>query len=148
MMYDGFILNNPTKGKQMSNKDVVNTELSSKMVEILGGIQDAVSKTKDFAVEQLPDIASQYITYGRIDATITFLVALSVTVAAIFVARKCFSLLKKDDENAFAIIGAALSTVGFVISSIITLCNISPMILVWAAPKVWLIKELAHLIGK
>jgi hypothetical protein len=136
MTYDGSVLYNPSKGKPMSVKDVVNADLNSKMVEILEGIQDAVSKTKDFTVEQLPDIASQYIDYGRIDATITFLVALSLAVASIFIARKCFSILKEDDENTPAVVFATLSTLGGGISSLVTLCSISPMILVWAAPKV------------
>lgn len=42
--------------------------LQLKMVEILTAIQSAVGKSADFALEQLPDIAQQYVLYGRCGA--------------------------------------------------------------------------------
>ena len=41
-------------------------ELQLKLTEILTAIQVGVSKTADFTLEQLPDIAQQYLLYGKV----------------------------------------------------------------------------------
>ena len=54
----------------------MNEQLQAKLVEILSGIQAAVKAAGDFALEQLPDIAYQYIAFGR--AYYTFIIILAI----------------------------------------------------------------------
>jgi hypothetical protein len=44
----------------------VNEQLQTKLVEIIVSIQAATRTAGDFAIEQLPDIAMQYVMYGRV----------------------------------------------------------------------------------
>lgn len=133
----------------------MNEQLQSKLVEILSGIQSATKAAGDFAMEQLPDIAQSYVVYGRASLTAAFVLTVLVTVCFVFVALK-YGYLSKDvvqsphynsgswtDARTIAAIG------GTILSLTMTLPisrQIGPLFLVWLAPKVWLLKELAGLI--
>ena len=73
--------------------------LQLKMVEILTAIQSAVGKSADFALEQLPDIAQQYVLYGRVWSTIAVLVSLAFLVTAVWAALRFGYLSKKTDYD-------------------------------------------------
>ena len=127
----------------------MNEELQSKLVEIIGSIQAGVSKAGDFAAEQLPDIATQYIVYGRITSVISVLagVALlgSVGVAINYIKKE----VKKDSYEmceGCCVGSGAYAAVAGVIGSMTLFCSVPQAIMVWFAPKVWLLKELASLI--
>lgn len=125
-------------------------ELQGKLAEILTSIQTAAGKASDFAMEQLPDIAQSYVAYGRVWLTLQALWLAVVVVAALFVAaRYGFMSTKKTsyghwaDERIFA---AAAGSVIALVSSSFFMSMLQPVILVWLAPKVWLLKELAHML--
>lgn len=128
-------------------------ELQVKMVEIISSIQSAMSKTGEFAAEQIPDIAMQYILYGRV-----LTIVLSISLIAMGIACLSFALWayqnpwnnspyswdqhKTRSESNYSVM---------FIGTVIGIASISISILtfdymVWVAPKVWLIKELAALI--
>lgn len=48
----------------------MNGQLQAKMVEILTTIQRGTETAGTFAMEQLPDIAQQYVLYGRVWAAL------------------------------------------------------------------------------
>ena len=114
-------------------------ELQGKLVEILSSIQSATGKAADFAVEQLPDIAQSYVAYGRA----------TTTAAVVFGVLSCawalWAIRKSEDgrnEDIYVIGGMAATVVGMVA----VLTNFSAMLLVWFAPKVWLLKEIGRLL--
>lgn len=128
----------------------MNEQLQAKLVEILSGIQSAVKAAGDFALEQLPDIAYQYIAYGR--AYYTFLTILAIVGIAIglwlFIRKAIYgeqrdrSYSWSDNRSAALAGGIGLIFVSF----FIFVANVSNTIMVWFAPKIWLIKEIAALI--
>lgn len=128
-------------------------ELNEKLVEILTSIQTAAGKASDFAIEQLPDIAQSYVMYGR-----------AVAVAKLFVLFAIGSLLvgyakwaylhpwnnsdcswdkgkKRSDSNFVAMVIPAFLGGLFLVVALLSFDY-----LVWFAPKVWLLKEIALLI--
>lgn len=128
-------------------------ELQTKLVEILTAIQSATGKAADFAMDQLPDIAQQYVVYGRA-VTVVSSVALVLFAAVCFYAAfyalrnpwntSPYSFeqhLKRSDSNQIMIVFGAVFGAIAMILSVATFDY-----LVWFAPKVWLIKELAMLI--
>ena len=125
-------------------------ELQLKLVEILTAIQTGVSKGADFALEQLPDIAQQYVLYGRVWHTASVLWWLAVLASSVWVALRLGFLSKKVDgwgEWTEGRVAAAMSgTVTTVITSYIFLWELRSAMLVWFAPKVWLLKEVAGLV--
>ena len=125
-------------------------ELQTKLAEILTVIQADVAKGADFAMEQLPDIAQQYVLYGRVWSAIAVLATLALTV---FIAwgTVMFGYLGKQTnkyggmtEERMA--AAALGTIAFVPAALTFLVTLHDLAFVWLAPKVWLIKEVAGLL--
>lgn len=121
-------------------------DLQNKLVEILTGIQTAVGKASDFALEQLPDIAMQYVAWGRVSSAfyITLILvgaALSVTVFA-WGLREC----KRVPEALMPAIAMMASVAAMAMAIVPGLFSIPGLLLPWIAPKVWLIKEIAGLV--
>jgi len=126
-------------------------ELSGKVVEILTSMQNAIGKAGDFAIEQLPDVAHSYLIYGQISAVVWF----SIWMLFLFLSTWClWSAIKnpwmdtldttmRADSNITTIL---LAGMGGIFSLIMTMSTIPNMLLVFLAPKVWLLKELANLI--
>ena len=122
----------------------MNDELQSKLVEVLTGISEGVSQAKDFAVEQLPDVAQQYIMFGMVWETT--LLALYAT----FIALIAFGLWKlwRSDTTDFEAVSAGtvfggFSLVGLLFAFVIQL---KPVLLVWFAPKLYLLQGIAGLV--
>ena len=125
-------------------------ELQLKMVEILTAIQVGVGKSADFALEQLPDIAQQYVLYGRVWHTASVLWWLAILASSVWVALRFGFLSKKVnrwDKWTDGRVAAAMSGTGAaLITSYILLWEFRAAMLVWFAPKVWLLKEVAGLV--
>jgi hypothetical protein len=128
----------------------VNEQLQGKLVEILSAIQSATKAAGDFALEHLPEIAQQYVMYGRVTSTLwSFLgagfallgwLAMKQAKAEGHFEWKYVSAFK--DFGGGYWIGALLTLVGGVMFA----HSIDQAFLAWFAPKVWLLKEIAGLI--
>lgn len=128
----------------------MNEQLQVKLVEILSQIQTAVKAAGDFTLEQLPDVVQQFVMYGR--ANYTFFISLAV----ILIIVSLFLIIKKaiygkqigayaswsDNRVASIISGISIGFVGFCMLFV----NIGNFFMVWFAPKIWLIKEIAILL--
>jgi ABC-type Fe3+-siderophore transport system permease subunit len=123
-------------------------ELQLKLVEILTAIQAATGKAADFTMAQLPDIAQSYVAYGRARAVLWFVVAALCAYAfcrlVIYMRNE---IRDNGDDNFSFLMGAGIGAffsgaIGF----ITFVANASDSVLVWFAPKVWLLKELAQLV--
>lgn len=126
-------------------------DLQLKLVEILGSIQTAAGKAGDFALSQMPDIAQSYVAFGRVDATVMFLGSFALAssgVGALFWGKRFIAKNPDMPEHhmlgvmAALIFGIAASVIGFVCSA----NTFTSAALVWFAPKVWLLKELAVMV--
>ena len=64
------------------NKDLspLQQELLTRADNIFSSISDVVGKTTTFAAEQIPDIALQYVAYGRVISTMTVVVGLTLLI--------------------------------------------------------------------
>jgi hypothetical protein len=125
-------------------------ELTLKVVEILTSMQNAVGKAGDFAMEQLPDIAQSYLMYGRVQSVVMLLLSLLCLAGFLFMTRW---LVKNPWEGEFGekrghtnSLSIVLCVVFAIVFIFVVLSNISSTLLVWLAPKVWLLKEIATLI--
>ena len=117
-------------------------ELEPKLVEVIGQLQGAVMKASDFAIQQLPDVVQSYILYGRINN----LYILMFELAILYGCWRLYKLPTKEGLEEEAYLKTVFSgTVGGTTLTL-TLFTIQETVLVWAAPKIWLIKELGKLI--
>lgn len=125
-------------------------ELQTKLAEILTAIQASVAKGTDFALEQLPDIAQQYLLYGKVWAIITVLVMLATNVLIAWITLKFGYLSKRvnkyGDWSEGRVVVMIIGTFTFLFSASIFLVALQELLLIHFAPKVWLIKEIMGLL--
>ena len=121
-------------------------ELEPKLVEVIGQLQGAVMKASDFAIQQLPDVVQSYILYGRVNNLFTLVFELALLYGCWrFYKLPVEEISYGDDEVAVIIKTMFSGTVG-VATLILMPFTVQETVLVWAAPKIWLIKELGKLI--
>ena len=126
-------------------------ELLSRADAIFGSIATAVGQAKDLAVEQLPDIAYQYIAFNR--AYLTFISLFAVVCWAGFQAlciwynnKSCnLQKLKQWDFDQWVpwAMGTFLTTAFF---GIMFLNNVKDLFMVWFAPKIFIIEHIIQLV--
>jgi len=124
----------------------MNDQLQAQITTILAQIATSIGELKDYSVEQLPDIAQQYITYGIWINSIYVGVSLVFLIICSIVAYKAFRNLGKwGDEYVVLCFGPSI---GIGIISMFTFFDkLHDLILVTTAPKVWFILELKNLIS-
>ena len=123
-------------------------QLLGQASNILQSVTDTVSKATDFAATQLPDIAVQYVAYGRAFETtlvLSGILIMAVVVAAAYqlVVKNVFKF-SESEANWFILVLFLLPT--FIAGAVVFFGNLAHFFMVWVAPKVWLIKELVQLV--
>ncbi len=113
--------------------------LQQKLVEIIGELQQAVVSTKDFVLSQLPDIVQQYIHYTIVSDLFWIVVCLALMIVCIWASFNWFD--ESDDGGILLITG-----IPFTLSAIAFLVNLTELLKVWLAPKVFLLQALSGLI--
>lgn len=125
-------------------------ELKSKLVEVIGSIQSAAGKASDFAIGQLPDIAQQYLNYGRAYAIVSLALSLCVCAVAAVLTIDARQRRRNDlgSDSFFDFLGGAwwITAGVWVLGLFYVAGSTKNALLVWMAPKVWLLKELAALV--
>jgi hypothetical protein len=126
-----------------------NKELESKLVEVISSISDSVGQVKDFTVEQLPDVAQQYILFGMIWETIALAIFLILSACSIKIViwgikKNRTALDYYDGDYGFAAIISG--GVGSIVFSVLLVAQIQQVLLVFLAPKLYLIQGLANLV--
>lgn len=123
-------------------------ELLSRADAIFGKIAEATASAGTFAMEQLPDIALQFILYNRVMYTLQMLVgivliylALRLHKTGITTRKTCF---RESGDDGFAYHVAAMPV--WLVASFVNLSGFSPFLMVWFAPKIFLITELVKLV--
>lgn len=127
--------------------------LQEKLVEVIAAVQAAAGKAGEFALTQLPQVAQEYVVYGRVKTAVFTSLFLVVGIAAICLAvwayknpwnTSPYSIDKgknRSESNRMVMFfGGSLGGL------IIIMSFLAFDYLVWFAPKVWLIKELSNLV--
>ena len=119
-------------------------QVQGKALEIITSLQVTVSKAGSFAMEQLPSIAQQYVMYGRVKSLVHFGVWAFIAVVLLTTAYRVYKNPWVDRHGDWKESSFSVVVFGGAIGAFCTLFAVySFNWLVWVAPKVWLIKELA-----
>lgn len=129
-------------------------QLLDRADSIMDAIATTVSKASTFAAEQVPDIALQYVAFGR--ATLTTYIVIAVVLFCIafwLLVRVGIMNSRKYPINSYnwddRRIGATIAGIAMGSLAVITfLVNLNNFIMVWVAPKIWLINEIARLVKR
>ena len=122
----------------------IQQELLNRADSIFNSISKAASTSLDFAKEQLPDIAIQFIMYQRVYLTLMLIVGVFILAGAFKLFQKAFIKSRTNHYD---------ETVGWFIFGIITTLfgliiffnYIKATIMVWFAPKLFLIQGMIEL---
>ena len=128
-------------------------EILNRADAIFASIGTAVGKATEFAGEQLPDIATQYILYNRV-----YLTSIVVTAILVFVAQQVITLNivlkiiregkasgKWFDSGEYWLVYCVITFITAIPTSTFFLANFSNCLKVWFAPKIFLIEQVVHL---
>lgn len=113
-------------------------ELLSRADLIFGKIAEAAASAGTFAMEQLPDIALQFILYNRVLCTSIFVLNICIFILCIWATLKWFKV-----TEGIILVG---TTVACALNMMAMAANFSPFLMVWFAPKIFLITELVKLV--
>lgn len=129
----------------------MNDQLQSKMVEVIASIQSGVSRASDFAIDQLPDVVQQYIAYGRVSSI--FFTLIPLAIAAMFAATYWWNVKHPKIEDGYRskrtesqLFIMSLCIILSSLSFLVFCYNLNGSLMVWVAPKVWVIHELAAMV--
>lgn len=148
----------PSKADKMTQETLspMQQELLSRADTIFQKVSEAASKAYDVASEQLPDIAYQFIAYNRVYLTSVITISLLIEIALIwFITHFAVKSYKQDLKNEplfydYSPLIGIPSLVLFVYTVFVLLptmlITFKPFIMVWFAPKLFLITEIIHLV--
>jgi len=121
-------------------------EMLSRADNIFNSISETVSKATAFAQDQIPDIAYQYVAFGRAHMTILMVLSVVAFAVALYLFFK-FIFVKEHTPNGGVEVAAFISGAGFAVAGgIIFFTNLTQFLMVWFAPKIWLIQSIVNLV--
>lgn len=125
-------------------------ELLDRADSIFAAMKDAAIVAKDFALEQLPDVAQQLILLERVHLSIIFLLPFLFLLILVLGLRYCDKSEDSPRTNFVAFIEAVtfVSVVATLFSLVGMLLKFRDFLVVWFAPKIYLIEYLTALIKK
>ena len=125
----------------------MNEKLQTQLADIIAAIHRAASAGADFALSQLPDSAQQYVIYGRVSGTLLVLIGFALVLLSVWMLRKAVQIDVTDNGNYDVSMALGVPSPFIACFGIVLVCiNFSSTLMVWVAPKVWLLKELATLL--
>jgi hypothetical protein len=119
---------------------------------IFAAIGNGVEKAGDLVMEggkmvakEIPEVAYQYVAYGRAINSLFLALAIAVFIVGYRIIRKLNFNTMEEGECMLRIFGGAIP---MIISTICFFNTIKDFFMVWFAPKVWLMLEIADLVRK
>lgn len=114
-------------------------ELLNRADAIFDSVGKAVTTAGEFVAGQVPDIAMQYVAYGRAWTTCAVVLGFSLILFSIWLVKK---MVKDWEESEMT----PLASVPLFIGAMLAGINFKEFLLVWFVPKVWLLQEIVHLV--
>ena len=129
----------------------MNAETDKQIAEILKKGLEVAEKSGNFVIEQAPDLVKQLITYKTIETSIYVLIEITLMY---LIFRYFKYLYKKNNEdsdfievNSFNIGGILISSAVAIFMFIAFITDISNLIQLIFAPKIYLLEYIAKLLS-
>jgi hypothetical protein len=130
--------------------------MEDKLVEILNSLHQAVAKTSDFALDQLPDVVNSYLLYARVLETLeslvwacVFVLMLWLLVKKVIYNKQWVERIPYTQDTAWPVergLSLVFCAACLVISFLLCFFQLKDFFLVWLAPKVYLLMAISNLI--
>lgn len=125
--------------------------LKSALVDIINGTVKSAGDAKDFVLAQVPDVVQQLVAFYTVYYAVLVVTLFVISISSLVVLYK---LVMPSVRNIQSRCDRELATifthVGFYVLSIVSfvaaLSNVKSFLMVWIAPKVWLIHYAVDLV--
>lgn len=128
----------------------MNDELQKQLAEMLAKLTSTVENSASWMAGQIPPLVQEKILFGRISETLLLLLLAVVCCVLFVLCRRCVLRLidsKYDDEMGW-ILGTALTGGGAVLSLGAFGLQLNTTVMVWFAPRLYVVEWLASLVHK
>ena len=129
----------------------MNAETDKQIAEILKKGLEVAEKSGNFVIEQAPDLVKQLITYKTIETSICVLIEITLMYLIVIYFKY---LYKKNNEDSYFIPENAFHGVGIIITFVLSIfmffafiTDISNLIQLIFAPKIYLLEYIAKLLS-
>lgn len=122
-----------------------NPELQAALAEFLTTTTNTISETKNFAVEQFPDVIRELILLKRVEMSFYITLWLAIFTLGVVVAYKLIKNFEKMDMDSKPPC-VALTIILWVMIILSLFLNFYSWICPWIAPKVFVVEYLSKLI--
>jgi hypothetical protein len=113
--------------------------------EQLAAILTGLGQGGDFALRQLPELARQYVVYGRIWYGTAFALSIALCAVCVGMGIRCWRCAPDRESDAFGL-RMTLWCSGMAVFLAGALATVQTAVLVWFAPKAWLLQQAARLL--
>lgn len=134
-----------TEPIRADNLTPLQQEIFNRIDPVLEWIKSTAISTGEFLKTEIPDVAYQYILYGRVKSSILVLLSIILITVGITLLYKLINVGFEYRATPRQVIGTIAGIVSSVVGILVFLANIETLIIVWTAPKVWLLREITTL---
>ena len=124
----------------------MNEQLQAQLATIIAQIAVSVGEAKDFSVAQLPEIANQYIQYGKWSSIFWSGISGLLILVFLGVMYSIHIAAQKSGESGVYMFWT-LPTVGIIFITLGLVNNLHNLIMIHTAPKVWFLLEIKNLLS-
>lgn len=127
-------------------------ELLNRADAIMASIGSAVNRGAEFVQGQVPEIALQYVAFGRAYETALMVISIMVFMVGLWLVVNVGCRNTYQFKNEYGqwhinrLVGLMLGLFPLSFGLLAISVNLKSFILVWFAPKIWLITEIARLV--
>ena len=129
----------------------MNSETDKQIAEILKKGLEVAEKSGNFVIEQSPDLVKQLITYKTIETSISVLIEIALMYLIVIYFKYLYKKNNEDnsfvDLNSFHIGGILISSCVAIFMFIAFINDISNLIQLIFAPKIYLLEYIAKLLS-
>jgi len=118
--------------------------LQKNAADLLLMLKDGIEKGTQVAGEQLPDLAYQYVMYGRVTLTFGVLCGIAMLAFTVYYANRIAK--RAEDEGQDHVLVWIAAAISLTIFGVPTTVALPEFFMVWFAPKIWLLQEIAKVL--
>lgn len=127
---------------------MMNEQLQAAMVDILGSVTATAKEGVAFLQGELPDVVHQLLVFKLWENVFETVFFIAVSIALVVLTKWTWKKFKDSYDDFIPCMLTGATVIFILISTVATYMGVRNIILINAAPKIYLIEYAAHLMGK
>lgn len=110
---------------------------------LINQLTEIIKGTKDFTLSQAPDFVRQYLIKSMTEAIAGIVLSVPIFIGSVFLFKYGMAGLKEYEDEASVCLLVSGSAICF--SFIVVCVNIHDLLIIWLAPKVWIVENMVKM---